>query len=108
MTDKSLFRTTLSTVVAFAIGFLTPVPNVKAQTKADSASARKVDFVREIQPLLERSCFSCHGPKVQMAGLRLDSKELAFAGGRSGKVIYAGKASESSLFQRIAGIGDQA
>jgi len=43
-----------------------------------------------------------------MAGLRLDSKKLAFAGGQSGKAIHPGKASESSLYKRVAGIGDQA
>ena len=62
-----------------------------------------VEFTRDIQPILQKSCESCHGAKAQMGGLRLDSKKLAFE-----KSIVPGKSGESSLYQRIAGIGDQA
>ena len=72
------------------------------------AQAPKVDFIKEIRPLFEQSCYSCHGEKVQMGGLRLDSRKLAFDGGLSGKTIRPGSAVESSLYQRIAGIGEQA
>jgi hypothetical protein len=34
--------------------------------------AGEVDFARQIQPIFAESCYGCHGPKVQMAGLRLD------------------------------------
>ena len=34
-----------------------------------------VDFVKEVKPLLEMQCLSCHGPKKQMGGLRLDNAE---------------------------------
>jgi hypothetical protein len=36
-------------------------------------SAGEVDFARDIQPIFAESCYGCHGPKVQMAGLRLDT-----------------------------------
>ena len=71
------------------------------------ANSKKVDFIKEIQPLFEKSCYSCHGEKVQMGGLRLDSKKLAFDGGQSGKAIRAGSAAESTLYRRIAGVGEQ-
>ena len=61
------------------------------------------DFVRDIQPIFQKSCYGCHGPKSQMAGLRLDSKKVALA-----KVVQPGKATDSGLYQRVAGIGDQA
>jgi hypothetical protein len=61
-----------------------------------------VDFVRDIKPILEKSCFSCHGAKAQLGGLRLDAKALAM------KSIHAGKSAESSLYARVAGLGDQA
>lgn len=35
------------------------------------------DFARDIQPVFEKNCSSCHGEKVQSAGLRLDRKESA-------------------------------
>ena len=61
----------------------------------------------EILPIFEKSCYSCHGPKQQMHGLRLDSKKLALAGGHSGKVIYPYKATESPLYRRVAEIDDE-
>jgi hypothetical protein len=59
-------------------------------------------FVKDVQPILEKSCYGCHGPKAQLGGLRLDSKELA------AKAIHAGKAADSTLFLRITGAGEQA
>jgi len=61
-----------------------------------------VDFVRDVQPILQKSCAGCHGEKSQMASLRLDSRVAA------SKTIVAGKSAESALYQRVAGIGDQA
>ncbi len=71
-------------------------------------SAQTIDFVRDIQPIFVRSCHSCHGDKLQMGRLRLDSKTLAMEGGQSGKLIFPGNAATSILYQRVAGIGDQA
>jgi mono/diheme cytochrome c family protein len=63
-----------------------------------------VDFATEVQPIFEKSCGNCHGPKMQMSGLRLDTKAGAFAGGENGKVILPGRSDESPLYQRIAGL----
>ncbi|MFK7777632.1 MAG: DUF1549 domain-containing protein [Gimesia sp.] len=37
-----------------------------------------VDFTQQIQPLLAKHCYSCHGPDVQEGGLRMDQSEQAF------------------------------
>ncbi len=37
-----------------------------------------VDFTQQIQPLLAKHCYACHGPDVQEGGLRLDQSEQAF------------------------------
>ncbi len=68
-----------------------------------TAAQQKVDFVRDIQPIFAASCAGCHGAKKQAAGLRLDSKKIALS-----KVILPGKAAESLLYQRVAGVTDQA
>src|SRR5579864_8005056 len=62
--------------------------------------AARVDFVKQVQPVFEKSCYACHGAKLQMAGLRLDTKAGAMA-----KVVVGGKSGDSVLYQRIAGIG---
>ena len=66
------------------------------------AAQNAPDFAREIQPIFEKSCLGCHGPKQQLGNLRLDSKSAA------ARVIKAGRSTESSLYQRVAGTSDQA
>ncbi len=67
-----------------------------------------VDFQRDVEPVLKRSCYGCHGAAQQLGGLRLDAKETTFRGGVSGPSVKAGAPGESTLYQRIAGLGDQA
>ena len=47
----------------------------------------KVDFEKEILPILRESCVRCHGPEKQKAKLRLDTKAEAMKGGKNGAVI---------------------
>src|SRR5579872_3449059 len=91
--------------LALLFAILNSRPGVRAQAP-DVASA-KVDFLKQIQPILESSCYTCHGPKMQMAGLRLDEKSAALSGGQSGAVIVPGKSADSPLYRRVAGLGDQ-
>ena len=45
------------------------------QTQRPSLSpAAPVDFVRDIQPILQNTCYECHGAKKVKAKLRLDSR----------------------------------
>src|SRR5439155_13562701 len=70
--------------------------------------SKGVDFDREIRPILSDNCFACHGPdeRQRMAGLRLDTKEGAFADRGGYQVIVPGKASESKLYQKISAKDD--
>lgn len=60
-----------------------------------------VDFARDVYPILQRSCFECHGPQKQKGKLRLDSREALLRGGRGGPSIVTGKAAESEIYRRI-------
>ena len=61
----------------------------------------KVDFAKDIQPILQESCVKCHGSEKQKGELRLDSKAAAMKGGKDGAVITAGQADKSDLYRRI-------
>jgi len=63
--------------------------------------AAKVDFTKDIQPILQQTCVKCHGPEKQKGKLRLDSKEAALKGGKDGPVLVAGDSEKSELYRRI-------
>jgi len=69
---------------------------------ASSSLAAAVDFVREVRPILQKHCYSCHGEKKQKSGLRLDIKAEAFKGGdKHSPDIISGKAKDSPLIHFI-------
>src|SRR5438093_11512252 len=65
----------------------------------------KVDFGRDIQPLLREHCVECHGPSQQMRGLRLDRRRDALPNrvGANGARIVPGDSARSVLFRRLTG-----
>ena len=71
------------------------------QTKLPPATSTKVDYLRDIKPLLAQKCYSCHGPEVQQAGLRLDLRQNALRGGDYGPVIKIGDSADSKLIRRV-------
>ncbi|MFC5454882.1 DUF1553 domain-containing protein [Prosthecobacter fluviatilis] len=69
---------------------------------ASSALAAAVDFVRDVRPIFQQHCYSCHGEKKQKSGLRLDIKSEAFKGGdKHAPDIISGKAKDSPLIHFI-------
>ena len=68
------------------------------------AAKVKIDFARDVEPLLAKRCYVCHGAQQQMSGLRLDSKEAALKGGASGVDIKPGDSAGSRLIRLISGI----
>ena len=76
---------------------------------ADEPSGLRVDFLRQIRPIMADRCFRCHGPDAgeRQADLRLDTDDTLFDERRDGgSVIARGNADESLLFQRISATSD--
>ena len=67
-----------------------------------SASA-KIDFDRDIQPILATSCIRCHGPQKPKSQFRLDNREAALKGGdENTNDIVPGSSTNSLLIHYVA------
>jgi hypothetical protein len=67
-------------------------------------ASRTVDYVADVQPILTRFCYSCHGPDKQRGGLRLDLKAAALKGGDTGAALVPGKSADSLLVRYVSGL----
>lgn len=66
------------------------------------AAAATVEFSRDIQPLLAKRCFACHGPDTHEAGLRFDAAAFAVRQLDSGaQAIVPGDPAASEILSRI-------
>ncbi|MDA0284061.1 MAG: PSD1 and planctomycete cytochrome C domain-containing protein [Planctomycetota bacterium] len=68
-------------------------------------AAEPVDFTRQIKPILQRYCVSCHGAEMVESGLRVDFGSLVLQGGDRGATLVAGDAEKSLLYQVLVGKG---
>lgn len=63
-----------------------------------------IDYTRDVKPVLDKRCVACHGPKLAMHGLRLDSRAGALKGGESGApALVPGRSAESLLIRYVSG-----
>ena len=67
------------------------------------AYAEKLQFDRDIRPILADKCYACHGPDPaqRQAELRLDIKEGAFSAPSGYPIIVPGEPENSELVRRI-------
>src|ERR1700722_9101135 len=63
-------------------------------------------FEKHVRPVLVERCLSCHGPKAQRGGLRLDSRAAVLEGGDSGAALVPGQPDKSLLLKAIRRDGD--
>ncbi|HLF83886.1 MAG TPA: ankyrin repeat domain-containing protein [Blastocatellia bacterium] len=83
-------------VVALALSALSLT---SAQSHQDPV---KVDFRRDVQPLLRQYCIGCHGPSQQMNAFRLDRRRDAMRGGTI-TMIAPGNSQASKFYLKLIG-----
>jgi len=69
-----------------------------------AAESGKVDFLRDVRPILAGHCLKCHGQddEARKAKLRLDVRDNALKPAKSGEVpIVPGKPDQSELVRRV-------
>jgi hypothetical protein len=80
-----------SGVAALSPGVASPAP----------APAAPPGFAKDVAPILDKWCVSCHGGKEAEADLRLDSYDAILKGGEDGPVIVPGDPEGSQLLAQI-------
>src|SRR5947209_745897 len=89
-------------LLAVGLFFATPTGRTAAQPAAPAAPARtagKVEYNRDVRPILAENCFACHGPDsaARKAGLRLDRRDDAI----EAKAIVPGDSKGSVVVERV-------
>ena len=69
------------------------------------ADAPRVDFARQIGPILERSCLPCHGGEQPRGLYRVEGRDSLLRGGASGSAaIVPGRSDRSPLIDSVSGV----
>jgi mono/diheme cytochrome c family protein len=69
-----------------------------------SASQTKVDFIKDVQPILRTHCFECHAAGNEEGGLNLGVRQRVLEGSDSGPVFVKGDSANSRLIHLISGL----
>lgn len=70
--------------------------------EAAAEETQTVDFARQVQPILAKHCYACHGPDEAEGGLKFINAESAFAETDSGEfAIVPGDVQASVMLARI-------
>jgi hypothetical protein len=69
----------------------------------DGTNTTQINFDRDIRPIFENNCLSCHGPQKPKSNYRLDYREGALAGGDDNtNDIVAGNSRQSKLIAYVS------
>ena len=102
---SSIARFSIRATIVYLLVTFVAVVGIDRPYRLDAAEPpSKVDYARDVRPILSRHCFQCHGPdeKARQAELRLDDRADATRERANGKrVIVPGNANLSELIVRI-------
>lgn len=99
--------TTFGVVTVLPFGLALWASAAQVKTKPAPLAAGKLQYNRDIRPILAENCFPCHGPDsaARKAGLRLDRFADATAVLNGHSAIVKGNPATSEMVKRITGQG---
>src|SRR5260370_21538853 len=73
------------------------------EQSSSSALPDKIEFNRDIRPILAENCYSCHGPDASQrkADLRLDTRDGLFAAIEDVHPVIPEHPEQSEIYRRI-------
>jgi Planctomycete cytochrome C len=82
------------------------VSKLDASKLPPAATTTGLTYAKDVKPILEASCFRCHGEDRQKGDLRMDSLEALLKGGEDGKVVEPGQSAKSLILFAAAQVND--
>lgn len=106
---KMYQKTILSALVVAALTMSTSYAEDVDVSKLPAAADKKVDFVKDIKPLFEASCFGCHGSKPRAKSKYfMNKRDTTLKGGSSKEAaVVAGKSAESPLVHFVGDLVEE-
>ena len=98
----TMLRHTLTTAILLAFGGLLPAEEpakVFSEQAALSPALSAPVFEKDVLPILQAKCVSCHSEKVQKAELNLSTQAGVKKGSSTGQIVIASKPNESLLLE---------
>lgn len=90
--------------LAFALSLAAvALPAGAAERELPAAASKKIDFAKDIKPILEASCVKCHADGKRKGGFSIDHIHSLLAGGESGPAVKKGKSADSLLIELVLG-----
>ncbi len=71
------------------------------ETRLPPPASVKIDFTRDIRPILQNNCWKCHGEEKPKSHFRLTTRESALKGGDNGVDILPGNSAKSPLIHYV-------
>ena len=108
MMSKSLLLGCVCGSALIAFSALADKTSYDTSLLPPASTKENVTYATDIQPIFEKSCYLCHGPKTAKpkGKLRLDTLELTLKGGEDGPAVKPKDIANSPLLANVAHLGD--
>ena len=95
-------HTSVIALVIASVAGTTAFAEIDVKKLPPAAAKKGVTYATDIKPILQASCFRCHGAERPKAGLRLDSLENLLKGSKEGPVVVPGDGVKSVLLTAVS------